>query len=61
MKGGISKEIIDIKPNIYIVKKNDDLDKIAKMFNMTVCELIEINNLKIPKLIYPGQLLIIEK
>jgi len=28
---------------------------------MTVCELIEINNLKIPKLIYPGQILIIEK
>ncbi|MBR2712895.1 MAG: LysM peptidoglycan-binding domain-containing protein, partial [Bacilli bacterium] len=43
----------DIKPSIYIVRKGDTLNKIAKMFNIPVEEL---DNNKI----YPGQILIID-
>lgn len=56
------KEELDyeIKPNIYIVKKDDTLKKISKLFNITVEELIKKNNIINTKQIYPGQKLIID-
>ncbi len=44
----------------YIVKKGDTLWKIAQRFNIPLQRLIEINNIKNPKMIYPGQEIIIE-
>lgn len=39
----------------YIVKKGDNLTKIAKAYNTTVNQLIDWNNIKNANLIYPGQ------
>ncbi|MCI9016725.1 MAG: LysM peptidoglycan-binding domain-containing protein [Clostridia bacterium] len=51
------------KPNndlkIYIVKRGDTLSKIAKKYKTTVNELVRLNNIKNPNLIYIGQKLII--
>ena len=46
---------IDIKPNVYIVKKGDTLSGIANMYNTTYQELASYNNISNPNLIYPGQ------
>ncbi|WP_050069739.1 glycoside hydrolase family 25 protein [Anaerosalibacter massiliensis] len=48
------------KPNkvtdtFYTVKKGDNLSTIAKKYGTTVNNLVEINNIKNPNLIYPGQ------
>ena len=40
---------------VYTVKKGDNLTKIAKKYNTTVDELVELNNIENPNLIYPGQ------
>ena len=45
---------------IYIVKRGDDLTKIANMFNTTVNDLVTLNDIKKPDLIYPGQKIIID-
>src|SRR5690606_27985815 len=39
----------------YTVKKGDTLSHIAKRFGTTVNELVRLNNIKNPNLIYPGQ------
>ena len=44
----------------YIVKTNDVLWKIAKMFNTTWEKLAEFNNLKNPHLIFPNQVILIK-
>lgn len=44
---------------IYIVKKGDTLWNIARSYNVTVRQIININNIKNPNLIYIGQRLII--
>ena len=41
--------------NYYIIKKGDALSKIAKENNTTVENLVKINNIKNPNLIYVGQ------
>ena len=41
----------------YVVKKGDNLTKIAKMFGTTVNALVKKNNIKNPNLIYVGQVL----
>lgn len=41
----------------YIVKRGDNLTKIARMFGVTVAQLVAWNNIKNPNLIYPGQVL----
>jgi len=48
-------EVIDIKPNVYIVKKGDTLIKIANLYNMNYKDLARYNNIENPNLIYPGQ------
>ena len=39
----------------YLVKKGDSLSKIASKFNVTLQELIEINQIQNPDLIYVNQ------
>lgn len=46
---------------IYIVKRGDNLTKIAHMYGVTVPDLVKWNNIKNPNLIYPGQKIIIIK
>lgn len=43
----------------YVVKKGDTLWEISRRYNVTINQLVEINNIKNPNLIYPGQTLII--
>ena len=45
---------------IYKVVKNDNLTKIAKMFNTTVDKLVKDNNIENPDLIYPDQKIVIK-
>src|SRR5690606_14242778 len=42
-------------PKIYTVKKGDTLSHIAKKYGTTVKKLVDLNNIKNPDLIYPGQ------
>jgi LysM repeat protein len=48
-------EILKPKEEIYIVKKGDNLTKIAKKYKTTVQNLKKINNIKNSNLIYVGQ------
>lgn len=59
----LPSEIIDKIPSItvYVVKKGDTLWKLAKRFNTTVQDIVNINNIENPDLIYPNQKLIIVK
>lgn len=41
----------------YVVKKGDTLWGISKRYNVTINQLVEINNIKNPNLIYPGETL----
>lgn len=43
--------------NTYIVKKNDNLTKIAIIFDTLVSNLVTWDNIKNPNLVYPGQIL----
>lgn len=45
----------------YTVKRGDNLTKIARMYGVTVADLVKWNNIKNPNLIYPGQVLIIKE
>ena len=44
----------------YVVEEGDTLSTIARRFNTTVAELVRINNIQNPNLIYVGQVLKIE-
>lgn len=43
----------------YVVKPGDTLSQIAQNYNTTVNKLVELNNIKNPNLIYPGQRIIL--
>ena len=45
----------------YTVQRNDNLTSIANRFGTTVNELVRLNNIQNPNLIYPGQVLIIRE
>ena len=45
----------------YTVQRNDNLTSIANRFGTTVNELVRLNNIQNPNLIYPGQVLIIRQ
>ncbi len=45
----------------YTVQRNDNLTSIANRFGTTVSELVRLNNIQNPNLIYPGQVLIIRE
>ena len=46
---------------IYMVQKGDSLWKIAKKYRTTVADIIAVNEIENPELIYPGQKLLIIK
>lgn len=46
---------------IYTVKSGDSLYKIAKNYNITVEDILKLNYIKNPDLIYPGQEIVISK
>lgn len=46
-------------PQTYTVKKGDTLSGIAQRFGTTVANLVALNNIQNPNLIYPGQVLTI--
>ena len=45
----------------YTVQRNDNLTEIAARFGTTVSELVRLNNIQNPNLIYPGQVLVIRE
>ena len=45
----------------YTVQRNDNLTEIAARFGTTVAELVRLNNIADPNLIYPGQVLVIRE
>lgn len=45
----------DTKTVIYTVKRGDSLWKIARKYNTTINEIVKINNIKNPNLIYVGE------
>ena len=59
----MEQSLIDAIPSIviYTVKKGDTLWKLAKRFNTTVEDIVKINNIENPDLIYPDQRIIIIK
>lgn len=62
----IGKEIIvpNNTPNIfkhYEVKKGDTISSIAKAYNCTVAELLEVNGLDRDDFIYPGEIIVIPR
>ncbi|MFI3230991.1 MAG: GH25 family lysozyme [bacterium] len=60
--GDIFKTDVFIKKerSTYTIKKGDTLWGISKIYNITVSELVELNNIKNPNLIYVGETLIID-
>lgn len=49
------------EPTYYVVKRGDNLTKIANMFGVTVAQLVAWNNIKNPNLIYAGDRLLIKE
>lgn len=52
-------EIANNEKKFYIVKKNDNLSKISKEYNVPLNKLIEVNKIKNPNIIYVGKKLLI--
>ena len=46
---------------MYIVKKDDSLWKIAKKFGSTVDDIVRLNGIENPQVIYPGQKIFIPR
>lgn len=59
----MEKEILDKMPSIivYAVQKWDSIWKIAKRYNTSVDEIVALNDIENPEVIYPGQKLLILK
>lgn len=51
--------IESVNINEYIVKKGDNLTKISRLYNVSIDELVRMNNIKNKDLIYVGQKLLI--
>ena len=49
------------KPDTYTVQKGDYLGLIAARYRTTIQELVRLNNLSNPNLIYPGQVLLLRQ
>lgn len=48
-------------PEVYTVRPGDTLWKIAKKYDLSVSEIINMNKLTDPDLIYPGQTIILKQ
>ncbi len=55
-----SEMLIKKESTTYTIKKGDTLWSISRMYNITVSELVKINNITNPNLIYAGETLIID-
>lgn len=49
-----------VVPATYVVKPGDTIWQIAKKYDLTVAEVINMNKLCDPDMIYPGQVLILK-
>lgn len=50
-----------IGKDIYFVRPGDTVDTVAKRFSITTKQLIDFNNIKYPKYLHPGKMLLIPK
>lgn len=59
----LPQEVIDsiASMTLYVVKKGDTLWNIAKRYNTNIADIVEINHIENPDLIYPGDKLLIVK
>lgn len=48
-------------PATYVVKPGDTLWRIAKKYDLTIAEIINMNRLADPDTIYPGQVLVLKR
>lgn len=51
----------DTTGSYYTVKAGDTLSKIAASYGVTVAEVVKLNNISTPSLIYPGQVILMPK
>lgn len=51
----------DTTGSYYTVKAGDTLSKIAASYGVTVAEVVKLNNISSPSLIYPGQVILMPK
>lgn len=51
----------DTTGSYYTVKAGDTLSKIAASYGVTVAEVVKLNNISAPSLIYPGQVILMPK
>lgn len=52
---------VNISSIQYVVKRGDTLSQIAMRYNTTVASLVNLNNISNPNLIYPGQVIYINR
>jgi len=52
-------QVADANNSSYRVRRNDNLTKIAQRFNTNTTELSQLNNIKNPNSLYPGQTLVV--
>jgi LysM repeat protein len=57
----VDRSVIDNMPSmtIYVVSKGDSLWSIAKRYNTSIEDILEVNDIADPDVIYPGQKLVI--
>lgn len=51
----VNQKLSSVGKSYYIVKKGDNLSKIARIYGTTVNQLVKWNNIKNPNLIFPNQ------
>ncbi len=56
-----AKEIANLAPKYYIVRKGDNMTTISRQHNMPLSTLVRLNPKINPKRIYPGQVLVISQ
>ena len=61
IKVQIFKILCPVLTASYVVQSGDTLWDLAKKFNTTVDDIVELNDIENPDLIYPGQKLLILK
>ena len=47
------------EPTRYVIRRGDTLAAIANRFHTTVDELVRLNNIENPDVLYPGQVLLL--
>lgn len=55
-----TEEINDLNHILYTVKPGDNLTRISRRYNVSISEIVDLNNIRNPNLIYVGEILIIK-